>query len=116
MQYRVEERHIGAEPRRQMDVGLGRGWCPTRIDHDQLRRLWTTPAVEHSHPEHSVSARDVVAHMDNTICLVDVIIGAGLPVRSKGLLEGGRGSRRAKTRIAVHMRCAETSFADDGKG
>ena len=111
----VEQSQVCAELRSQMKIGLLGGWGLTGIDHDELGRVRSCPSIEDAHPEHGVGRGNVVADMKNAVSHVDIFIGAGLAVRAEGLLQGRGGGCGAQPRVAVHVRRAETSFADDGE-
>ena len=91
----VEQRNVGPETWREVDIGF---LCSRRlagINHNQLRGIRAPPPVENAHPKDGVGAGDIVADVYDAFRLVDIEIAAGLPIGSKGLLEGCRRCCRA---------------------
>src|SRR4029079_4660838 len=80
MQNAVEQCDIGSKPRRQVDVGFFRSRRSAWIDNNELRRVWAASPIQDSHPEHCVSAGNVVPDMHDAVCLVDVEIAARLSI------------------------------------
>jgi hypothetical protein len=108
----VHQREVRARARRQVDVGLARDRRLARVDAEHPRRIGTAPAVEDPHPQDGLGLGDVVAVERDRVAVVDVGVGAGLPVRAEGGLQRGRRGCRAQARVAVHVRRADPRLAD----
>ena len=114
-QERIHERLVRAVADREMDVGLARHRRRPRIHGEHPRRVGAAPAIEHAHPEHGLRLGDVVTPQRDRVAVVDVAVGARLPVGAEARLERRRRGGRAETRVAVHVRRAEARLADHGE-
>jgi hypothetical protein len=111
----VHQGLIGSVARRQVHVGLPGDGCEPRVDDHEARRVGAATAVEHAHPQDRLRLGHVVPPDREGITVIDVGVGAGLPVRAKARFERRAGGGRAQARVAVHVRRAESGLADHGE-
>src|SRR3569833_3769134 len=91
----IEERQIGAYFRRQVHRRLASRIRQTRVDHDELRRVWPCEPVEDPRPQDWLCRRDVVPYDEETVRGVYVGIRGRLSIRTEGFAHRRRRRRRA---------------------
>ncbi len=99
----VEQRHVGADPQRQMQVRPVAGRGAARIDDDDLRAprgLRGKCALV----QHRVAPGEVGTDEHDQVGLVDILVGARHGVGAEGPLVPRHGGRHAEARIGVDVR------------
>ncbi len=84
----------------------------SRIHTDHRRWIRPGEPIEDAHPQHRLSLGHVVSVQGDDVGVVDVGIGARLPITGERLLECRSGRRRAQPGVAVHVVGADATVAD----
>ncbi len=116
MQQPVHEDDVGARARGEMHRRGPRDRRPPRIHTDHRRWIRAGEPIEDPRPCHRLRLGHVVSVESDDIGMVDVGVGAGLPVTPEGLLECGCRRRRAQPRVAVHVVGADATVTDEREG
>ena len=116
----VHQGQVGAHARSQMDTASTYRLLSDRgspgVDTDDAGRVLATCAVEDPGPEHGLGLRHVVAVEEDRVAVLDVGVGARLPVGAERFLEGSRAGRGAQACVAVHVGGPEPGLPDHREG
>lgn len=115
-QQRVEEGDVRAGSRGEVDVGAPGDRRVPRVHAHEAGRVAPLQAVQEPHPQDGLRLRHVVPEQGDGVGVVDVLVGAGLPVAAEGLLERLGGGRRTQPGVAVQVVGADAGAGEDGQG